>query len=372
MRITMASFATSTLLACLMLCPSLAVFAQDASASAKRDQAVKRGIAYLLERGQGEDGSFSPQTGAAVTGLVVASILQNDASLTNDARIKKSLAFLESHIKPDGGVYAPDSRYRNYETAVSLLAFKAANKDGKYTEALNKAEAFLKEQQWDAGESVDEGDPRYGGAGYGSKNRPDLSNTSFFIEALHELGRGADDPAIQKALKFVSRTQNLESPYNDTPFAAGQNDGGFYYTPAAGGQSFAGQTPDGGLRSYGSMTYAGLKSMIYAGVNKDDPRVKAAMKFIQANYSTTENPGMGPAGLYYYYQTFAKAMKATGEKTLVDAQGKSHDWAAELITELSSKQKQDGSWLNGDSDRWMEADANLVTAYALLTLANCK
>ena len=42
---------------------------------------------------------------------------------------------------------------------------------------------------------------------------------------------------------------------------------------AAGGQSQAGTTPNGGLRSYGSMTYAGLKSMIYAGVGPEDVEV---------------------------------------------------------------------------------------------------
>ena len=74
----------------------------------------------------------------------------------------------------------------------------------------------------------------------------------------------------------------------------------------------AGKTPDGGLRSYGSMTYAGLKSMIYAGVGPDDPRVKAAFKWAQKHYDLKTNPGMGTAGLYYYYHTFAKALDAMG------------------------------------------------------------
>ena len=39
-------------------------------------------------------------------------------------------------------------------------------------------------------------------------------------------------PALQKALIFISRSQNLESDKNDTAFAAKINDGGFYYTPA--------------------------------------------------------------------------------------------------------------------------------------------
>src|SRR5690606_19174736 len=121
------------------------------------------------------------------------------------------------------------------------------------------------------GDVKDKSDPAYGGAGYGSHRRPDLSNTSFLIDALKATGNGPDDEAMQKALIFVSRCQNLETEHNTTPFAAKNPDGGFYYTPAAGGTSQAGTLPDGGLRSYASMTYAGLKSMIYCGLEKDDP-----------------------------------------------------------------------------------------------------
>ena len=45
------------------------------------------------------------------------------------------------------------------------------------------------------------------------------------------------------------------------------------------------------------MTYTGLKSFLYAGVNKDDPRVKAAVSWVRAHYTFEENPGMGQAGL---------------------------------------------------------------------------
>jgi squalene-hopene/tetraprenyl-beta-curcumene cyclase len=191
------------------------------------------------------------------------------------------------------------------------------------------------------------------------------------VDALHAVGRGDDDPAMQKALVFISRCQNLESEYNTTEFAAKVNDGGFYYTIAAGGQSQAGTTADGGLRSYGSMTYAGLKSMIYAGVSRDDPRVKAAYEWIQKHYTLDENPGMGAQGLYYYYHTFAKALATVGDEHLIDSTGKSHDWRAELAQELISTQKDDGSWINANT-RWLEGDPNLVTAYSLLALSYCR
>src|SRR5690606_28682949 len=241
---------------------------------------------------------------------------------------------------------------------------------GRYDTILKKADAYLKGLQWDEDEGKDKNDPAYGGAGYGSHRRPDLSNTSFLIDALKATGNGADSEALQKALVFVSRCQNLESEPNTTPFAGKINDGGFYYTPAAGGTSQAGNTPAGGLRSYASMTYAGLKSMIYCGVDADDPRVEAAINWIKQDYDLDTNPGMGDAGLYYYYHTFAKALAALDVDTFVDADGKKHDWRDELVAELASRQQSNGSWINENS-RWLEGNPDLVTAYSLLALSYC-
>ena len=120
------------------------------------------------------------------------------------------------------------------------------------------------------------------------------------------------------------------------------------------------------------MTYAGLKSMIYAGVDKDDPRVKAAVTWLSKNYDTEQNPGMGAAGLYYYYHTVAKALEAYGEDEFTTADGQKRNWRADFVNELISRQHKNGSWVNTDNERWMEGDANLVTGYALLALAHLK
>ena len=119
------------------------------------------------------------------------------------------------------------------------------------------------------------------------------------------------------------------------------------------------------------MTYAGLKSMLYAGLSPDDPRVKAAVKWAQMHYDLSSNPGMGEEGLYYYYQLFAKANAVMKSDYLTDAQGVRHDWRKELTDVLAKKQQANGSWVN-KSDRWMERDPSLVTSFALLALANCK
>tara|TARA_R110002167_G_scaffold93263_2_gene250082 strand:- start:1929 stop:3059 length:1131 start_codon:yes stop_codon:yes gene_type:complete len=347
--------------------------AADSPLTADRQQELKKiqmqGVNFL-KNSQLEDGLWTTETVPGISALVTTALLESGVP-ASDPVVAKALKRLEGYVQKDGGIYYEKSNHRNYETCISIMAFHAANKDGRYNSTIKNAEKFLRGLQWDEGEGIESSDTAYGGAGYGGHSRPDLSNTQFLIEALKKAGAKADDPAIQKALVFVSRTQNLESEYNTTPFASKIDDGGFYYTPAAGGTSQAGNTPDGGLRSYGSMTYAGLKSMIYAGVNEDDKRVKAANEWIRRHYTLKENPGMELMGLFYYFHTFAKALDAMKVDQFKDAEGTQHNWRAELIEQLASLQQENGSWSNKQK-RWYESDPNLATAYALLALSYCQ
>lgn len=348
--------------------PAAAV--DHAAAARAREQAVTKAVEYLRTKGQAADGSYSAAAGPAVTALVTTAVIRSGRTL-QDPLVAKSLAYLEGFVQPDGGIYKTDTNYRNYETCLAIVCFSEANADGRYTRLLKNADKFVKGEQWDESESIDRTNVAYGGAGYGKSKRPDLSNTSFLMDALKATGNGPDDEAVKKALIFVSRCQNLETENNTTEFSVKNPDGGFYYTPAGGGSSQAGKTETGGLRSYASMTYAGLKSMIYAGVGPDDPRVKAAVEWLAKNYALDSNPGMGDAGLYYYYHTFAKALDATGQETFKDDAGVAHAWRDELALELARRQRADGAWVN-ENNRWLEGDPNLVTGYALLALSYCR
>jgi len=359
------------LLAWVGLKPARAQGADDAakaagSSSESARTLTERGVAFLRPR-QDAKGGWSTQREPGITALVVTALLRSGQVAPGDPIVTKALGYLERFIGPKGGL--SEAPHANYSTSIAILAFQEANVNGRYDRTIKAGQDFLKTMQWDEGEGKTRDDAFYGGAGYGGSNsRPDLSNTAFFIEALRETGLPADDPNLQKAIVFVSRCQNLKSEFNDQPWAAQVNDGGFIYTAANGGQTMAGGTPGGGLRSYASMTYAGLKSMIYAGLGRDDPRVKAALAFITQHYTLDENPGLGQQGLYYYYHTFAKTMAALGQPALIDAAGASHDWRAELIAALAKRQQREGGWVN-PADRFMEGDPNLVTAYALLSLA---
>jgi squalene-hopene/tetraprenyl-beta-curcumene cyclase len=161
-------------------------------------------------------------------------------------------------------------------------------------------------------------------------------------------------PHWRKALVFLARTQNIKS-VNDMPYAA--NDGGFIYE--------TGHYKEERSRSYGSMTYAGLKSLLLARVDKEDIRVKKAFSWICSHYTLDENPGFGTTSLYYYYMTASKCLAALGEEVIVDPNGVGYPWREELLKKIISLQHEDGYWVNSDGRYW-ENIKDLATAYAVI------
>jgi len=339
-------------------------------------QTVDQGIRYL--RGTQEDtGGWSTGINPGMTGVVVTGLLSTGRVGPDDPTVAKGLKYIESLVNEKDGHIAgsrPGLPLQNYVTSVNVMALTAADRNGSYKKVVGDAVEFLKKLQWDESEGKGPESDYYGGAGYDSTSRPDLSNTQMFLDALQAAGVPKDDPALKKALIFVSRCQNLKGEHNDQPWAGKINDGSFIYSAAAGGQTKSDKLPNGGLVGYGSMTYAGMKSMIYCGVSKDDPRIKKAYEWVQKNYAINGNPGMpkdhSDWGLYYYYHTMAKTLSAMGIDEVVDAKGVKHDWRNELVEALAKRQKPDGSWLN--SNHWLESQPSLVTGYALMTLSYCK
>jgi squalene-hopene/tetraprenyl-beta-curcumene cyclase len=346
----------------------------DISLKLELETAIGKGLGWLASR-QKEDGSWGQAEFPALSALALTAF-QGDPSGSYkrryEANIKKGYDQLLKNVKPDGGIYA--EKLSNYNTSISLMALLVANNPG-YEPVMKKARQFIIGLQDNLGEDVSVN----GGIGYGgSYKHSDLANTSFSLEALHYTrylkSDVANDPEAKDlnwkaAIQFISRTQNLPGP-NDQKWASDDpdNKGGFVYFP---GDSKAGeQKLDNGktaLRSYGSMSYAGLLSFIYAQVDKNDPRVKAVIDWLARNYTLDENPGMKQEGLYYYYHTMAKALSAAGIDTLTLKDGTKVNWRQDLAKRLLNLQNADGSWAN-QNGRWMEKDPTLVTAYGTITL----
>ncbi len=346
--------------------------------------AVAKALAYLQAAQQADGGwTLRGRSHPAITALAAKCFIQDSRYGADHPVVKRALAMLLRSVKRDGGIYVEGEGLRSYQTSVALMALSAAQdvrhggrtlqNDPGYRDTIARAQAFLGKLQWDEDEGYGPESSWYGGQGYGKHKRPDLSNTQMMLEALHDSGLPPDDPVYKKAMAFISRCQML-SETNDQPFARGSDDGGFVYTCVNDGESKAGtETIDGAprLRSYGSMTYAGFKSMLYANVDRQDVRVQRALTWIRRHYTLDHNPNMPLArskeGLYYYYHVFARSMQAWGEEIIVDARGRPHRWRDELCAKLVSLQDADGSWVN-KQDRWYEGNPYLVTAYAVLAI----
>ncbi|TAK63154.1 MAG: hypothetical protein EPO24_04430 [Bacteroidetes bacterium] len=327
-----------------------------------------------FEKNQEEDGSWGHYP--AITALAVSAFLNSPQgySENTNASVARAIDFILQCQQPSGGIYIDD--LAGYNTAICLMAL-SETKNQKYSEAIQKARDFLLSLQFNEGTGVTKEEAYFGGIGYKEKERPDLSNLQWAIEALKEsedyrkVGEASGkeqeysgtktNVAVNaqlfwdNAILFIQRCQNFKT--NDRSWAG--DDGGLIYSPS--------ESKAGSYTSYGSMSYAGLKSFIYAGLTKEDERVKAVVEWAQRNFSVTENPFMGEQGLFYYYQTMAKALDAFGDNFIADSSGQKRNWRKEMIEQLIKIQDGEGFWVN-KNNRWWENKKELTTSYAVLAL----
>ncbi len=336
----------------------------------------RRGLDWLAKR-QKPDGSWSMPDLPAMTALPLWAFAVSDHP--DKARVvSNAVQFILAHVQPDGSICKKSNEKGgglvNYNTAICMTALHMT-RDPRLAPVVLKARRFMASAQRLEGDDV-----YRGGFGYDKASGrlyTDLSDSVIAYEAmrmtqsaedLRPKGEPKADLNWQATTQFLGNVQNKAS--------AGTNDaGGFAYRPD---ESKAGTTTNAAgavvLRSYGSMTYAGLLSLIYADVSKNDPRVQSAFKWAVNNWSLDENPGMGAQGQFYFYNIMSKSLAAFGQEAVpVKGAGKPVSWRTEMVRKLTSLQRveMDGSgegyWIN-ENNRWMENDPVLVTAYSLIAL----
>lgn len=332
--------------------------------------AVKRGLDWL-QKNQGTNGVWSNRQFPALTALPLWAVC-GSGETGRQAMIDPAVAFLLTCVQTNGGIYVdvPGRKgggLSNYNTALCMTALHATGRKDLARVILN-ARAFV------AGSQHFGDDVYSGGFGYDRSTKrayTDLLNTHFSLEAMRRTQDVEDlRPAGESratvnwtaAVAYVSKLQN--------PPAAGTNDvGGFFYSPDdpkagtvtnAAGQVF--------LRSFGSITYAGLLSLIYADVTRSDPRVVSAVDFAARHWTLEENPGMGAQGMFFYYNVLARALSAAQVSQIPRKDGgRPIAWREEVIRKLLSMQQPDGAWMNPNNRFW-ENDPVLTTSYCLLAL----
>jgi len=345
----------------------------DESLEREGHAAVSRGMDWLLAN-QAEDGHWSSPYFPALTGLSLWALTGADCTDTN--ALNKAKDFILSCVHEDGSIYRDPPEQRKggglptYNTAICMVALHGLG-DPELTPVILKARDYLAAHQHLGG------DIYRGGMGYDeSTGRPyaDLSNSYMGYEAMRltedtedfrKKGEKHADLDWKAAQEFLARVQDD----SDDP----KQEGGFIYRPD---QSQAGSYTNAEgvvrFRTYGSMTYAGLLSLIYSDVNRDDPRVRSAFDWAARHWTLSENPGMGQAGLYYFYNVLSKSLAAYGRDDITQPDGDTINWRKALTEKLVGLQKIDpktgqGYWLN-EQGRWWEADPVLVTADALIAL----
>jgi squalene-hopene/tetraprenyl-beta-curcumene cyclase len=325
---------------------------------AKAQQSIDSGVKFLVSK-QAANGSLLNSVG--LTALSLTAILKNPSgsAMVDKAAIDQHAKFLVSNVNADGSI-VERAHDESYNTAVSIVAL-SATKDPKYAPVIAGGQKYIAETQMGETRGFTPVNGWYGGIGYGGDRRPDMSNFYVALEAMRATAYDPKDPIWQKALIFASRMQN-RSESNDQKWSG--NDGGFAYSPGVNLPKMG-----GGTKSYASMTTAGLYSLLLIGVDKSDPRVQAAYKWLTTNYTLDANFGTdSKSALFYYYCAFAKVMDAYGEKEFVDGKGQRHNWRNELAERLITLQAADGSWVNSDSKDWWEDKPELVTSWSLIAL----
>ncbi len=339
-------------------------------------RAIDKGLSWL-EKNQDPKGYWSTADHPAVTALALSAFMGEPTGRWKQGpqpNIDKGYAFLLDSAKPDGTIHR--GQLLNYNTAISMMALLATNKK-EHEPILRKARAYLVSSQSDFGEKSKNDDVMDGGIGYGSRYpNSDMNNTLVALEALHYSKHLVKDTPANAdlnwaaAIEFLKNCQQVPANKQSWVSADAKDRGGFVYFP---GNSMAGgvtNTATGkvALRSYGSVSYAGMLSFTYADMKKDDPRLTAVFDWLQKNYAIDENPGMGPQGYYYYLHLMTKALTLHNVNELELKDGRKINWRREVAMKLINLQKTDGSWLNDQTARWWEKETALVTAYSVIAL----
>ncbi len=319
-------------------------------ASMRLHQCRRRGIAFLL-RHQQDNGAWLGRYGPAVTALVTKALLQ-DGIPAGAAPVRHALEFIESCRHADGGFYG-DSEPR-YNTAIVLRTL-ASLPGTRFAMQVVAARKFLQGNQ----RTEDQATAAWF---MGNQSREPLAPNWALTPAQSGTGH-----KLRTAIRIAERWNASASVQLIPPM---DHRAPQLKIPNAGNVLDAHERRAGShLRAYGNITYAQLRSMIYAGLTAHDARVLRLRQWLRRHYTLAENPAEGSRrGLFYYYLTLASVLHASHQRVFTDFNGRRHNWSRELLRQLSDMQRPNGSWRNSSNRAWLEGNQIMATTYAVLTL----
>jgi squalene-hopene/tetraprenyl-beta-curcumene cyclase len=353
------------------------------------DEAVGRAVGFLAGK-QAADGAWRSEVygplkdGPSLTAFIAATL----AKIADHAAVQPTLSRATSYLTSIDPL-AAGITYPVYAAAGAVTALSRRSMGG--AAHCDRWLAILRQQQLVEALGWNERDNSFGGWSFAHERplsingkpasplaAPNLSATTFAIEALRTAGCSANDAAVQTALIFVQRCQNWTD--DETVLDPRFDDGGFFFLhgdPIRNKPGEAGVDAKGRIRyhSYGSTTADGLRALLACGLPIDHPRVRAARSWLVARFSAEKHPGEYPAdrehlrsALYFYFA-------ASAAEALFVSQPKSDfcdsTWSEDFGEALLGRQRRDGAWANPAVDV-REDDPLVATPLAISAHFYCK
>lgn len=367
------------------------------------DSSLQRAARCLVQQ-QSPDGAWRSQTygflkdGPSLTSIVAGCLFFLPQGGTESRKaFELGAAYLAGMAGKEGGIETGESGL-NFPVLTAASACRVLDLAQPTAQNLHARDAwwsFLKSYRLSRDLGWQPEDPEFGGWGFSlspprkpAPGQPrerfcesNLVATLFAIAAVRSVKLPASDPIYGEILTFVRRCQNFsDSPGKSDPKF---DDGGFFFIPGDPVQNkagVAGRDRSGRERylSYGSMTADGVRALIRCGLPLDHPRVVAARRWLERNFTAKQHPGrflpdrqvLGEATYCYYCWAVAHAFLALNLHTIETKTGKV-EWAKALAEELMQRQQADGSWKNRFTAS-NEDDPLIATAWAAAALAICR
>ncbi len=297
-----------------------------AAACSRRGESspLEKAVQYLCAQ-QADDGGFHSATygllrsGQSLTPFILDTLLDLPDALVPRKRavVDRGIEFIKRNTNGDGALGRMDETVDDYPNYATALAVNVLVKAGQKSDA-NRMVAHLRVQQFTEVNGWLPNYAPYGAWGMGGPiHKPpdtghvDLSMTRYVMEALRLAGAAHTDPAIEKALMYVSRSQNP--------------DGGFFFSNVNPDINKAGES-NGAFLSYGTPTADGLLALRAAGVPEHDDRIVKAIAWLKQHHVPDRAPGFEGtaraawgAGLRFYYAGVI-SQAALGLKVLLPPQ----------------------------------------------------
>lgn len=347
----------------------------QSSAVDERQQAIGRGIAWLLKQ-QAKDGGWHSVTygqlkdGAGVTSLILDTLSQlpEEQIKQNEASINNGIRFLEPGIKKRRTIAAPDGSldFPTYASALLLTAgARFGRKDGFVERHSGLLREYLLTAQLLEHRGFNSNHASYGGWDFlgagdadGITTGTNVSVVAHVLEGLADDKSAAADKARAAAKLWLLRCQQVG--------------GGFCFTPEPMSLNNKAEFVDEARtqpRAYGTATCDALRGLLACGVAPEDDVIKQGLNWLVKRPALEVVPGFEdlPAetewrrGLrLYYYCSLARLLPLF---TTAERISRTNDIERILLKD----QHASGYWQN-ESDRMRENDPLIATCFAVSTL----